>query len=146
MEKSFNKHYLKKDHGTGRVVIEDGKPVIGDLIKADCRLEQRHADVLNKGWKRSGVYYVSSKEQDEANQKAEDDRKAESEAIKSKEDKFLSMKNEIERLKAELKAKPEVIKSESRLKLESQAKKLDVSFRSDISDDKLIERINEKKN
>lgn len=146
MEKSFNKHYLEKDPSSGRVRIgDDDKPVVGKLAKADCRLEQRHVDILNRGWKKSGVYFVSSKEQDEANRKTEAEKKEKVEVTKGKDTKIKEMKDEIERLNLELKAKTAVVKSEARLNLEAEAKGLDVNFRSDISDEKLIERINEKK-
>lgn len=166
MEKSFNKHYLEKNPSSGRVEVDsDGRPVIGKLLKADCRLEQRHVNILNRGWKRSGVYYVSSKEQDEANRKAEEAKRRrlefENQATEagkviesqSKENEVLKKATEakdaeIEELRRELasKSKPiDVVKSTSRIKLEGEAKELNINFRADISDEKLIERINEKK-
>lgn len=58
MEKSFNKHYLKRDPADREKVIEqDGKPVLGEIAKTDCRLEQRHANILNKNWRQTGIYY-----------------------------------------------------------------------------------------
>lgn len=141
MEKSFNKHYLEKNPSSGRVEVDnDGKPVIGKLVKADCRLEQRHVDVLNRGWKRSGVYFVSVKEQDAAIEKAE--------AAKKDQLSNDELKAKIEALELELAAKGSKVdpeKSEFRSEIEAEAKKLGIKFRENISDEKLIERINENK-
>jgi hypothetical protein len=55
--KSYDKYYVKKHPATGYAIVEDGKPVLGELAKSDCRLEPRHVNTLNKGWENSGVYF-----------------------------------------------------------------------------------------
>ena len=62
MEKKFDKYCLKRDHKTGYVLVEDGKPIFDELLKGGCPLEQKHANILNKSWKQTGIYYNEVKE------------------------------------------------------------------------------------
>ena len=101
----YNKHYLKRNPATGEILVEDEKPVLGELAKSDCPLEVRHATILNKDWRTTGIFYAI----------------VENKPIKKAE------------------------KSEARLALESEANDLGVSFRDNIGDDKLLEKINKAK-
>lgn len=58
----YNKHYLKRDPASGRVLVNEGKPVLGEVAKKDCPLEERHVRVLNKSWKNTGIYYAPMEE------------------------------------------------------------------------------------
>jgi hypothetical protein len=62
MEKSFDKYYVKIDRGTGQLQFDGDTPVLGELAKKDCRLEQRHVNILNASVKQSGVVYIEVKE------------------------------------------------------------------------------------
>ena len=103
--KKYNKHYLKRDPSSQRVMVVDGKPVLGEVAKKDCPLEDWHVKALNKSWKKTGVYYVEMKVKKEA---------------------------------------VDVTKSDTRLKLESEAEELGIKFRDNIGDEKLQEKINQK--
>jgi len=56
-EQSYDKFYLKRDPATGYIVGDGETPVLGECAKRDCRLEPRHAKILNRGWRNSGIYY-----------------------------------------------------------------------------------------
>lgn len=146
--KSFDKYYVKKNPANGDIIIgEDEKPLLGECAKKDCRIEDRHAKILNRGWKNSGVYFIESKEQSERINKMKEDEsintdiKGNYEKLKSE---AASKDDEIEKLKAMLSEKKE--SANNRLLLEGEAAKLNIKFRSDISDEKLEEKINEAKN
>lgn len=63
--KSFNKHYIKRNPATGECQVDDNdNPVLGELAKADCRLTDQHVKTLNAGWKMAGVYYSEVKKDD----------------------------------------------------------------------------------
>ena len=61
--KHYDKYYVKRNPSTGDVESDNGKPVLGELAKADCPLEERHAIILNKGWQMSGVFFVEREEE-----------------------------------------------------------------------------------
>jgi hypothetical protein len=103
MEKSYDKYYVKRDPSNGMIIQEGNEPILGECAKSDCRLTPRHATILNKGWKNSGVYFKEV------------------------------IKEVIE---------PVAEEGDVRLALEVSAKELGISFRADISDEKLKERIN----
>ena len=100
--KKYNKHYVKRDPATLSILIEDGNPVLGEIAKKDCPLEDRHVRILNKDWETTGIFYAE-------------------------------MKTVVK----------DLVKSDARLALESQANELGVKFRDNIGDDKLQEKINE---
>ena len=54
----YNKHYLKRDPSSQRVMVVEGKPVLGEVAKKDCPLEDWHVKALNKSWEKTGIYYV----------------------------------------------------------------------------------------
>ena len=119
MEKSYDKFYVKKDPGTMEILIKEGKPIMSECAKRDCRLEPRHVTILNKGWMNSGVYFVEV------------------------EEKKVEVKEEVETIEqGEGKGTGE----DARLALETEAKGLGIEFRSNIGDDKLQEKINKAKN
>ena len=68
--KKYNKHYLKKSPSSGQVLIEDDQPVLGDIAKADCPLEDWHVKTLNKSWKKSGVYFKEVEQKEIETKKA----------------------------------------------------------------------------
>ena len=107
MEKSFNKYYVKRNYATGEVLTQNDKPILGDIAKSDCRLSQRNADILNKTWERSGIYY-SEVQTNDSNKTSNNDK--------------------------------------IRQALITEANSLGISFRDNIGNDKLQERINEFKN
>lgn len=57
MNKKFDKYYVAKDPDTGKALEENGLPVLGELKKAGCTLEQKHADILNFTWREGGYYF-----------------------------------------------------------------------------------------
>jgi hypothetical protein len=61
--KSYDKYYVKKNPSTNEILNDDGKPILGELAKRDCRLEPRHVKVLNRGWQQSGVYFKEVKKE-----------------------------------------------------------------------------------
>lgn len=97
----YNKHYVKRDPANLDILIEDGKPVLGEIAKSDCPLEERTAAILNKDWETTGVFFAKVEEKE--------------------------------------------TKSDARLALEKEAESLNVTFRANIGDDKLQEKINEAK-
>ena len=100
-EKSFDKYFIEIDRNTGEIIInEDGSPKLGEIAKKDCRLDQRYADILNKGWKKSKVIFIESKEQAKKDAKKEQTDKLK--AIADKEAEREQMKKELlEEIKAE---------------------------------------------
>lgn len=56
--KKYNKYYCKKDPAFGKVLEEDGKPVLGEIAKSDCPLEERHVKILNQSWQETGIFYA----------------------------------------------------------------------------------------
>jgi len=54
----YNKHYVKRDPATLKVLIEDNKPVLGDIAKSDCPLEDQHVRTLNRSWKNTGIFFA----------------------------------------------------------------------------------------
>lgn len=63
MNKSYDKYYVKKNPATGYCLEDNGKPVLGELAKSDCRLQPNHVKILNRGWINSGIFYVEVKEE-----------------------------------------------------------------------------------
>jgi hypothetical protein len=96
--KKYNKHYVKRDPGTGDVLKKGDKPVLGDIAKPGCPLETWHVNTLNSGWELSGIYFAEATE--------------------------------------------EPTKSDARLALEKEADELGVTYRDNIGDEKLQEKIN----
>jgi hypothetical protein len=97
--KKYDKVYVKRDPATGDVIVENGEPILNEVAKHGCPLEERHVAILNRSWKKTGVYYAEVKEE----------------------------------------SKP---KSDARLALEQEATELGISFRDNIGDEKLQEKIN----
>lgn len=62
--KKYNKYYLKRNPADNSVLVDDGNPVLGDLAKADCPLEDWHIRALNKSWKNTGVFYALVEEKE----------------------------------------------------------------------------------
>lgn len=56
--KKYNKHYVKRDPSDLSVMIEGGNPILGDIAKSDCPLEDRHVKILNKDWRKTGIYFT----------------------------------------------------------------------------------------
>lgn len=67
--KKYDKYYVKRNPATLDLLVEKGKPVLGEVGKKGCPLEEKHVKILNKGWETSGIYYAESK--NEVEQKAE---------------------------------------------------------------------------
>jgi hypothetical protein len=85
--KKYNKHYLKKDPASGVVLLEDPKsgelhtierdpdtgevfvknpvPVLGEIAKEDCPLEDHHVRTLNRSWKKTGIFYAPMEVEEE---------------------------------------------------------------------------------
>jgi len=83
MEKSFDKHYVKRDPANmERILIKDEKPILGEIAKPDCRLEQRHANILNKNWQQTGIFYKESPTKNKKEEKTEERIDLEAEATK----------------------------------------------------------------
>jgi len=59
--KKYNKHYVKRNPATGNVIEEDNMPVLGEIAKSGCPLEDNHVLIINKSWKSSGIYLVEVK-------------------------------------------------------------------------------------
>jgi hypothetical protein len=60
-EKSFDKYYIRLNRASGELEFDGDTPVLGELAKKDCRLEDRHVRILNASMKQSGVVYVEAK-------------------------------------------------------------------------------------
>lgn len=66
--KKYNKHYVKRNPADQRIMISGGKdvdgkiiggePVLGDIAKKDCPLEEHHVATLNRSWKKTGIFYA----------------------------------------------------------------------------------------
>lgn len=63
-ERSYDKFYLKRNPATGEVLTDGKVPNLGECAKRDCRIEPRHAKILNSGWENSGVYFVEVKKEE----------------------------------------------------------------------------------
>ena len=62
--KKYNKHYLKRNPSDNSVIVEDGKPVLGEVAKYDCPLEDHHVKALNRSWKNTGIFYAEVEEKE----------------------------------------------------------------------------------
>lgn len=59
--KKYNKHYVKRDPATLSFLIEDNKPVLGEIAKSDIPLEDKHIRILNKDWETTGIFFAEMK-------------------------------------------------------------------------------------
>jgi len=53
----YDKYYVERDRHSGMAVEKDGEPVLEKLEKGGCPLEEKHVRILNRSWRKTGIYY-----------------------------------------------------------------------------------------
>lgn len=62
--KTYEKWYLKRNHATGRIEMQDGKPVLSEFIRT-VRINEQRMRIFNSGWEMSGQMLVEPKVSDD---------------------------------------------------------------------------------